>query len=85
VHNPFGKSKGDFKGGGKPMKLRGFSPMQPVCEVCDEVLSPNEIGRVFQTNFYHEECFPGTKRVVGTQGKIESAAEPAQPVAASVN
>jgi hypothetical protein len=66
------------------MKLRGISPMQPVCEVCDEVLSPDEIGRVFQNNFFHEKCFPGTKEGKGSQGNIESAADSAQPVAASV-
>jgi len=67
------------------MKLRGISPMQPVCEVCDEVLSPDEIGRVFQNNFYHEKCFSGTREVHGTQGEFGSAADCAQPVVASIN
>lgn len=67
------------------MKLRGISPMQPVCEVCDEVLSPDEIGKVFQNNFYHEKCFSGTKEVEGAQGELESAADPAQPVAVGVH
>ncbi len=39
------------------MKLRGISPMQPVCEVCDKVLGQEEAGRVFQNNFFHEDCF----------------------------
>ncbi len=27
------------------MKLRGFSPMQPICEVCDEPLTNEDDGQ----------------------------------------
>jgi len=39
------------------MKLRGISPMQPICEICDEALDSDGVGRVFQNSFYHNACF----------------------------
>ena len=62
------------------MKLRGISPMQPVCEICDEVLNPEKVGRVFQNNFFHEKCFPGTNGAKGTQAKIEPTEDSTLPL-----
>lgn len=53
------------------MKLRGISPMQPVCEICDKVLTEEEVGRIFQNNFFHEECFRRIQEWKGGEGKGE--------------
>lgn len=39
------------------MKPVGFLPMQPICEVCDEPLDNEGVGRLFQNRFFHEACF----------------------------
>jgi len=65
------------------MKLRGISPMQPICEICDEALDPDEVGRVFQNSFYHDACFHRDRGKLG-QEPADPARIPAEAVVAGV-
>ena len=52
------------------MKLRGISPMQPICEICDEALDPDKVGRVFQNSFYHDACFHRDRGKLGQEAVV---------------
>ena len=65
------------------MKLRGISPMQPICEICDEALDHDEVGKIFQNSFYHEGCFHRARQKDGGE-LTEPADRSAHAIAASV-
>ena len=58
--------------------------MQPICEICDEALDPDKVGRVFQNSFYHDACFHRDRGKLG-QKPAEPAGIPAEAVVASVD